>query len=86
MKKIKTNPFTHQKINVDKVLNDIKRQKRATKLVITNFKDWDILDGRTKTGKPIKRIAKILDAFAYLIACGAISFILVTVAIQWMNL
>lgn len=86
MKKIKTNPFTHQKINVDKVLNDIKRQKRATKLVITNFKDWDILDGRTKTGKPIKRIAKILDAFAYLIACGAISFIPVTVAIQWMNL
>lgn len=86
MKKIKTNPFTHQKINVDRVLNDIKRSKRLQKkekdlndaiemyIISTNFKpkykfNW----------------LKLLDTMMYLIACGAISFILVTVAIQWMN-
>ena len=82
MKKIKTNPFTHQKINVDKVLNDIKRQKRATKLVITNFKDWDILDGRTKQDKPLKVIAKIADFSMYVLSCAALSAIIIYVIFQ----
>lgn len=51
-------------------------------LISTNYKP---LDGRTKLGKPIKKLAKVLDFGAYLIACATISFILVTVAIQWMS-
>jgi hypothetical protein len=72
-------------INVDKVLNDIKRQKRATKLVITNFKNWDILDGRTKQDKPFKKLAKVLDFGMYLLGCASLSFIIVYFLIQWMS-
>lgn len=72
-------------INVDKVLNDIKRQKRATKLVITNFKNWDILDGRTRRGQPFKKLAKVLDFGMYLLGCASLSFIIVYFLIQWMS-
>lgn len=74
-------------INVDKLLNDIKRQKRATKLVITNFKDWDILDGRKKRyGRAVKKTAKVLDFGMYLLGCASLSFIIVYFLIQWMSI
>lgn len=56
---MKIKPITG--LNVDKVLNDIKRNKRNSKIIITNYKHWDILDGRTKKGKPFKKLAKVLD-------------------------
>ena len=50
---------------MDKVLNDIKRNKRNSKIIRTNYKHWDILDGRTKKGKPFipaKDRAYIVDS------------------------
>lgn len=70
-------------ININKVLNDIKRNKRATKIVITNYKNWDILDGRTKRGRPFKKFAKAVDFLAYVIACGTVAFILTTIVLAW---
>ena len=44
-----------------------------------------VMDGRTRAGKPIKRIAKILDFGAYILSSATLSFILVSLMILWMN-
>jgi len=80
---MKIKPITG--LNVDKVLNDIKRNKRNSKIIITNYKHWDILDGRTKKGKPFKKLAKVLDFGAYLISCATIAFIIGTVLTAWVG-
>lgn len=36
---IKQNPFTHEKINVDKILKDIKQSKRAVKKAKKDFEE-----------------------------------------------
>lgn len=74
-----------KKINVDKVLNDIKMEARAKKIIITNYKDWDILDGHRRYGKPFKKFVKVMDFTAYLIACAAIAFIITTALVAWMG-
>lgn len=56
------------------------------KKVGVDINNWDILDGRKKYGKPFKKFAKVMDFMAYLIACGVIAFILVTVALAWMSI
>lgn len=53
---------------------------------IKNFKDWDILDGRTKQGKPFKKLAKVLDFGMYLLGCASLSFIIIYFLIQWMSI
>lgn len=50
-----------------------------------DLKDWDILDGRTKIGKPVKKIAKVLSAVLYTLAMASFSFILVTLAMYWIG-
>lgn len=70
-------------INVDKVLNDIKRSNRASKIIITNCKEWDILDGRTRKGRPFKKFARAVDIGMYLLACATLSFLLVYFFFQW---
>lgn len=65
-------------------IQDIKLPKKTKqipfKLIITNYKP---LDGRTKVGKPIKRVSKIIDFTLYLITCAAISFMITTLLITW---
>jgi len=55
------------------------------KKVGIDINNWDILDGRTKCGRPFKKFAKVMDFLSYLIACGAIAFIITTLAIGWMR-
>lgn len=57
-------------------LVDIKNPK------VLQPKDWDILDGRTKVGKPLKVIAKIADFSMYVLSCAALSAIIIYVIFQ----
>jgi hypothetical protein len=72
-----------RKINVDKVLNDIKMERKARKIVIANYKDWDVLDGRTQQGKPIKKIAKVVDFIACTLGYVAFAAIIVVFIFAW---
>lgn len=45
-------------------------------------KDWDILDGRTKKGKTLKTIAKVIDLSMYVLSCATLSAIIIYVIFQ----
>lgn len=51
---------------------------------IKNFKNWDILDGRTKQGRPFKKLAKVANALAIITASAVYSLIILYFLIQWM--
>lgn len=65
-------------------IQDIKLPKKTKqipfKLIITNYKP---LDGRTKAGKSIKRIGKVVDFSLYIISCAVISFMITTLLLAW---
>lgn len=70
------------KINVDKILKEIKANNRRIKqgmplkFIVTNY----------KPKKKSTAALKALDAFMYVIACSSISLMLVILLIQWMSI
>lgn len=70
------------KINVDKILKDIKANNRRIKQGMPlKF----IAAGYTPKKKSTAAL-KALDAFMYVIACASISLMLVILLIQWMSI
>ena len=75
-----------KKINVDKVLKDIKKEKRISKEI------WErdmapvldiIYDGRTRYGKPTKKVAKVVDFIAMCLGYLALATMICYFIILW---
>lgn len=66
---------------------DIKFPKNWNKVVIEkkmiDFNDFDILDGRTHSGKPFRKIAKLMDLLLYVLGCATLSAIIVYTFFKW---
>lgn len=63
-----------------KKIIDIKKSRPIPLKIIIGA---GLMDGRTRKGKPIKKITKVLDFTAYLIACATIAFIITSVLVAW---
>lgn len=89
---MKTKIIKIKRINVDKVLNKIKANQRLENsrkefykaIDVHNSNNWDILDARTRHGKPFKKLAKVANALAIITASAVYSLIILYFLIQWM--
>lgn len=80
--------YNNMKTKIQGIKLPKKLQKKAKEfeeaielhLISTNYKP---LDGRTKLGKSIKKLAKVLDFGSYLIACATIAYLLVNFFLAW---
>lgn len=72
------------KIKSKKLANAEKEFYKAIESHLSH--NWDILDGRTKKGKPFKKLAKVADAIAYITACGLYAYIIVQLILAWMSI
>ena len=77
----------YKELNVDEILNNIKKEKRFSKVKTVweadVIKNLDILDGRRTYGKPFKKFAKIMDFGMYLLSCAVLSAIIVLFILAW---
>lgn len=71
-----------KKINVDKVLNKIKKETRKQNLTNTPMIDI-VMDGRTRYGKPVKKVSKVLDLGFMVLAYGILAAIFTLFIILW---
>jgi len=63
---------------------DMSGHSLKAKKVGIDINNWDILDGRKKRyGRPIKRIAKVLDFGLYLLGCATLSTLIVYLFFAW---
>lgn len=56
---------------------------KKIKKVGIDINNWDILDGRTKKGRPIKRIAKVIDFIACSLGYVVFAAIIVVFIFAW---
>lgn len=73
----KNGRFTGSEILTQKEINKIEQSEKK-------FGQYSnlILDGRTKIGRPVKKVAKVLDFLAYLISCAAVSTLIIYTIFQ----
>lgn len=75
---------------VDRLLNRIQQNARKERMYLEMFaslnamENWDVLDGRTRTGRPIKKIAKLFNLLFIVAAYLVLSGLLTYVMILWM--
>lgn len=72
-------PFTNWWVIKWKKIIKIKTIKK----VGNDFNNWDILDGRTRSGRPVKRIAQVIDLIACTLGYVAFAAIIVVFILAW---